>query len=112
MQLRCTGPIWTPLIPATMPEEKVKNFGKNVAAAGRGMTNLHRCSSSGGRFQLHGQGDGRSDRWQTAYLTGEDAARGDTDRRASSQPIERPHGRTGKSERVFSNRSFWYSFHK
>jgi NAD(P)-dependent dehydrogenase (short-subunit alcohol dehydrogenase family) len=25
------GPNWTPLIPATMPEEKVKNFGKNVA---------------------------------------------------------------------------------
>lgn len=25
------GPIWTPLIPATMPEEKVKNFGKDVA---------------------------------------------------------------------------------
>lgn len=25
------GPIWTPLIPATMPEEKVENFGKNVA---------------------------------------------------------------------------------
>ena len=25
------GPIWTPLIPATMPREKVKNFGKNVA---------------------------------------------------------------------------------
>lgn len=24
------GPIWTPLIPATMPEEDVKNFGKNV----------------------------------------------------------------------------------
>ena len=24
------GPIWTPLIPATMPEEKVKNFGKNT----------------------------------------------------------------------------------
>ena len=24
------GPIWTPLIPSTMPEEKVKNFGKNV----------------------------------------------------------------------------------
>jgi NAD(P)-dependent dehydrogenase (short-subunit alcohol dehydrogenase family) len=24
------GPIWTPLIPATMPEEKVKNFDKNV----------------------------------------------------------------------------------
>jgi NAD(P)-dependent dehydrogenase (short-subunit alcohol dehydrogenase family) len=25
------GPIWTPLIPATMPQEKVKNFGKEVA---------------------------------------------------------------------------------
>jgi len=24
------GPIWTPLIPATMPEEKVSNFGKQV----------------------------------------------------------------------------------
>lgn len=24
------GPIWTPLIPATMPEEKVKSFGKQV----------------------------------------------------------------------------------
>lgn len=24
------GPIWTPLIPATMPEEKVKNFGKKT----------------------------------------------------------------------------------
>jgi len=24
------GPIWTPLIPATMPEEKVKEFGKQV----------------------------------------------------------------------------------
>jgi hypothetical protein len=24
------GPIWTPLIPSTMPEEKVKDFGKQV----------------------------------------------------------------------------------
>src|SRR4028119_2373215 len=24
------GPIWTPLIPATMPEEKVKSFGEQV----------------------------------------------------------------------------------
>lgn len=24
------GPIWTPLIPSTMPEEKVENFGKDV----------------------------------------------------------------------------------
>ena len=25
------GPVWTPLIPATMPEEKVKTFGQNTA---------------------------------------------------------------------------------
>lgn len=25
------GPVWTPLIPATMPEEKVKTFGSNTA---------------------------------------------------------------------------------
>ncbi len=25
------GPVWTPLIPSTMPEEKVKEFGKNSA---------------------------------------------------------------------------------
>jgi NAD(P)-dependent dehydrogenase (short-subunit alcohol dehydrogenase family) len=24
------GPVWTPLIPSTMPEEKVKNFGKDT----------------------------------------------------------------------------------
>ena len=24
------GPIWTPLIPSTMPEEKVKSFGSNT----------------------------------------------------------------------------------
>lgn len=24
------GPIWTPLVPSTMPEEKVKNFGGNT----------------------------------------------------------------------------------
>lgn len=24
------GPIWTPLIPSTFPEEKVRSFGKNV----------------------------------------------------------------------------------
>ena len=24
------GPIWTPLIPSTMPEEAVKNFGKQT----------------------------------------------------------------------------------
>ena len=25
------GPVWTPLIPTTMPKEKVKEFGKNTA---------------------------------------------------------------------------------
>jgi NAD(P)-dependent dehydrogenase (short-subunit alcohol dehydrogenase family) len=25
------GPIWTPLIPSTMPEEKVEHFGENTA---------------------------------------------------------------------------------
>jgi len=25
------GPVWTPLIPATMPTEKVKTFGENTA---------------------------------------------------------------------------------
>ena len=25
------GPVWTPLIPSTMPEEKVKEFGKSTA---------------------------------------------------------------------------------
>ncbi|HEX7046591.1 MAG TPA: SDR family oxidoreductase [Gammaproteobacteria bacterium] len=24
------GPVWTPLIPSTMPQEKIKNFGKNT----------------------------------------------------------------------------------
>ncbi|HEX2020968.1 MAG TPA: SDR family oxidoreductase, partial [Aurantimonas sp.] len=24
------GPIWTPLIPSTMPQEKVESFGKNT----------------------------------------------------------------------------------
>jgi NAD(P)-dependent dehydrogenase (short-subunit alcohol dehydrogenase family) len=25
------GPVWTPLIPATMPEEKVKTFGEDTS---------------------------------------------------------------------------------
>ncbi|NKZ73519.1 SDR family oxidoreductase [Rhodococcus hoagii] len=28
-QCRCTGPIWTPLIPATMPPEQYREFGKD-----------------------------------------------------------------------------------
>jgi NAD(P)-dependent dehydrogenase (short-subunit alcohol dehydrogenase family) len=27
------GPIWTPLIPSTIPQEKVKNFGEEVGRA-------------------------------------------------------------------------------
>jgi hypothetical protein len=32
MRVNCVapGPIWTPLIPSTMPEDKVKEFGKQV----------------------------------------------------------------------------------
>jgi len=30
------GPIWPPLIPATMPPEKVKQFGKSVALGPQG----------------------------------------------------------------------------
>jgi NAD(P)-dependent dehydrogenase (short-subunit alcohol dehydrogenase family) len=29
------GPVWTPLIPATMPEEKVESFGKEESPMGR-----------------------------------------------------------------------------
>jgi hypothetical protein len=29
------GPIWTPLIPATMPEEKVEDFGAEESPMGR-----------------------------------------------------------------------------
>ena len=29
------GPIWTPLIPATMPEEKVDDFGAEESPTGR-----------------------------------------------------------------------------
>ena len=30
MNLGAPGPIWTPLIPATMPEEKVGSFGEST----------------------------------------------------------------------------------
>ena len=30
MFLRELGPIWTPLIPSTMPDEKVESFGEQV----------------------------------------------------------------------------------
>ena len=29
------GPVWTPLIPATMPEEKVEDFGADESPTGR-----------------------------------------------------------------------------
>jgi NAD(P)-dependent dehydrogenase (short-subunit alcohol dehydrogenase family) len=32
------GPIWTPLIPSTMPDEGVKNFGKQVPMRRSGQT--------------------------------------------------------------------------
>jgi len=30
---KAVGPVWTPLIPSTMPPEKVKDFGKQVPMA-------------------------------------------------------------------------------
>lgn len=33
------GPIWTPLIPATFPEEKVSSFGKKVSLGRAGQPN-------------------------------------------------------------------------
>ena len=35
LRVNCVGPgpVWTPLIPSTMPPEKVKEFGKNVPLA-------------------------------------------------------------------------------
>ena len=40
------GPIWTPLIPATMPEEKVKNFGDDTPLGRAGSPpSWRRCTS-------------------------------------------------------------------
>jgi NAD(P)-dependent dehydrogenase (short-subunit alcohol dehydrogenase family) len=61
------GPIWTPLIPSTMPPEAVENFGKNVplgrpgqpaevapAYVRVGRSDLHlRCATARDRRQAH-----------------------------------------------------------
>jgi hypothetical protein len=42
------GPIWTPLIPSTMPREKVMSFGKDTPlgrAGSRGSSQASTCSS-------------------------------------------------------------------
>jgi hypothetical protein len=65
------GPIWTPLIPSTMPDDSVKNFGKQVpmkrpGQAGRTRYGLrHACGSA---LQLHFRHDHRGDRRQAFHL--------------------------------------------
>ena len=59
------GPIWTPLIPATMPEEKVKNFGKDTPLGRAGqpaeLAPVYVLLASE-RGQLHFRRPGRRDR--------------------------------------------------
>lgn len=62
------GPIWTPLIPATMPEEKVKNFGKDTPLGRAGQprrTGCGICPSGHRRGQLHFRRPDRRDRRPT-----------------------------------------------
>jgi hypothetical protein len=66
------GPIWTPLIPSTMPEEAVENFGKNVpmkrpgqpGRAGDGLRDA--CGSA---IELRIRSDNRGHRRKTNSLT-------------------------------------------
>ena len=47
MNSAAPGPIWTPLIPATMPEEKVANFGDDTPhhlAERANRPSSHRCT--------------------------------------------------------------------
>lgn len=47
------GPVWTPLIPSTMPKEKVKQFGsQTVFGAPRSLLNLLRSSYSSPAIRL------------------------------------------------------------
>src|SRR3954466_5122964 len=75
------GPVWTPLIPATMPPEKVKSFGKDVALGRPGqpaeLAPVYVLLASGeasyvagvGGAGVVGGGEGRGDRRQAAHLT-------------------------------------------
>jgi NAD(P)-dependent dehydrogenase (short-subunit alcohol dehydrogenase family) len=61
------GPIWTPLIPSTMPAGHVASFGQQVplSRAGQPAEVGSRLRAAGlGRGQLHLRGQARGHRWQ------------------------------------------------
>lgn len=59
------GPIWTPLIPSTMPEDKVKNFGKDVPLGRAGQP-----AELAGAFVLLASQDGSYMTASTIQVTG------------------------------------------
>ena len=65
------GPIWTPLIPATMPPERAEGHGENIApgprrATGRGRPGVRVLRLPG--VQLHHRRDARRHRRTTRHL--------------------------------------------
>ena len=65
------GPIWTPLIPSTMPPDKVKNFGKQVPMQRPGQPRRAGAClrhAGFGRGKLHLWRNGRRDRRQADHL--------------------------------------------
>ncbi len=66
------GPIWTPLIPSTMPDEAVKNFGKQVPMKRAGQparTRDRLCDACRSAIQLHFRNDDRRHRRQAVHLS-------------------------------------------
>ena len=65
------GPIWTPLIPSTMPDDAVKNFGKQVPmkrARPARRTRDRLCHAGGPAVELHVRNDHRRHRRQAVHL--------------------------------------------
>ena len=64
------GPIGTPLIPSTMPEEAVKNFyaGLDETSRATGRTGDGLCDARRSIVELHVGNDGCGDRWQALHL--------------------------------------------
>jgi len=66
------GPIWTPLIPATMPAEKVESFGGDTPLGRAGTAGGARCGVRPARLrrgQLHLRRPDRGDRGAADPLT-------------------------------------------
>ena len=81
------GPIWTPLIPSTMPPEKVKNFGSQVPMKRPGQPEELAPAYvmlALGRGELHLGRDGRGHGRQADHLTDFAGRRGDRFGNASS----------------------------